>query len=133
MSLGDDVREALYDLRAQALTLMADVGRIERAGAPVLDLTTGVSAGTRTTVHEGQCRLKMPTAAESERVFGDEQFTATRFLAIFPHDVYGVHIDDTLRLLSTADGDAAGFEYRILTIPAGTDLVVKAFGCEAVA
>jgi hypothetical protein len=133
VTLGLAITEALPDLRAQALSLMVDTGRISRATGSVFDIDTGVvTPGAFTTIHEGPCRLRMPTAVETERLFGDTQVTVTRFVAVFPHDVYGVVVDDIVTITVTDDEDAADRQFKVSAGPAGTDLVSKSFGCEAV-
>ncbi len=134
MALGDDIMLVLPELRYQALSTMKDTGRISRAGGPaVFDPVTGdLTPAAATVVYEGPIRLRMPAAVEAERLFGEEQVTVTRFIAAVPFDVFGVRIDDVVTMLVTEDDDAADQSYKVILVPAGTDLVLKLFGVEAV-
>ncbi len=133
MILGDAIADALPDLRAEALSTMRDTALISRGGAPVFDPVTGqMTPGVGTMIYQGPCRLRLPAAVEAERLFGEQQVTVTRFVAAVPYDVFGVRVDDVVTMLETDDPDAADQTYKVVVVPAGTDLVLKQFGVEAV-
>ncbi len=133
MTLGDAITHALPELRIEALSTMRDRARISRPGADTFDPNTGlVTPGAGTTVYEGPCRLRAPGSVEAEALFGEQQVTMSRFILTCPHTVVGVRVDDVVEMLETDDADAADRTYRVVLVPAGSDLVLKAFGVEAV-
>lgn len=133
MSLGVDVHHALPDLRRQALSLMVDSARFVRPGPAVFNPDTELlEPGADTLVHEGPCRLRAPSAVELRRLFGEEQVTTSRYIAALPHDVTGIEIGDVMTLTSSADPLALARTYRVVIVPAGTDLVLRAVGVEVV-
>lgn len=112
--------------------LLVDYGQISRSGAAVFNPDTGLSVATSTVVYSGLCRMRQPTAVEDELQFGDEQVTASRFMACFPHDVTGVQIDDVVTVTETDDPDLIGRSFRVLAVPMNTFTLYKAFPTEMV-
>jgi len=134
VTLGDDIVAVLPELRAANASLLVDVGRIVRPGPGTYDPNTGLVTPVDAPVHgPGPCRMRQPAGiVEAERLFGDTQITASRFLACWPHDLTGVKIDDVVILDQTADVDLLGRRFRILAIPMQTWSLYKAFPCELV-
>lgn len=132
--IGFEVARVLPYLRQEAVTLMPDYGVVTRPGGPAtFNPSTGLltpSAGT--VVHEGRCRVRQPTSAESEVIFGEEQVTLSRFMVIFPHDVTGVRQGDTIAVTVSDDADVLGREFRIVKVDAASYAIYKAFACEVV-
>ncbi len=120
--------------RRAAANLMLDTAVVTRpGGSPTFNAITGVlvpSVGT--VVHTGPCRLRQPTPQESEVLFGEQQVSIARFIAVFPHDVTGIDIDDVITLTTSADPDVIGFEYRVTAVPRSTFTIHKSYACEAV-
>lgn len=134
VTLADDVRQALPELRLQAESMMVDRADIVRsAGVPVFNPATGLLESSETTVYTDRpCWLRMPTTMETERLFGEEQVTTTRYVACFAYDTFGVQIGDVIRLTECEDVDALLREYRVVVTPTRTVGVLKNFGCETV-
>lgn len=133
MSLADDIRAVLPELRAANASLLIDLGQIVRPGPAGFDSTTGLLTPSETVVHTGPCRMRQPSGiVENEAVFGDRQVTASRFIACFEHDLTGVRIGDVVRLLETDDVDLLGRPFRIIAIPMASWSLYKGFGCELV-
>lgn len=133
MSLADDIRAVLPELRAANASLLIDLGQIARPGPTGFDTTTGLLDPSETVVYTGPCRLRQPSGiVENEAVFGDRQVTASRFIACFAHDLTGVRIDDVVRLLESDDVDILGRRFRIIAIPMSSWSLYKGFACELV-
>lgn len=133
MAIGDDIVSVLPELRAANASLLVDVGRIVRPDARTFNPTTGALTTPESTVHRGPCRMRQPNGiAEAERLFGDTQITASRFLACWPHDLTGIRIDDVVILEETDDADLLGRRFRILAVPMTTWSLYKAFPSEMV-
>lgn len=129
----DDILAVLPELRAQNDSLLVDLGQIARPGTPVFDPGTGLVTAPESIVHTGPCRMRQPNGiAEAERLFGEQQVTASRFIACWPHTVTGIRIDDIVTLLETDDTDLIGRRFRILAIPMTSIALYKGFPCEAV-
>ncbi len=113
---------------------MVDTGRISRPGGdPVFDPVTGLlTPAAGSVVHEGPCRLRMPTAVETNVLFGEQDVTKSRFVACFPAEVTGVEIGDVVTLIESDDADALNREFQVVSVPAMTFVVYRAFGCESV-
>ncbi len=56
--------------RRAAESIMVDIGRISRPGAPTFNATTGAYTPSTSVFHEGPCRLRQPTAVEANELFG---------------------------------------------------------------
>ncbi len=121
--------------RRAAANLMIDVATVTRpGGAPVFDLNTGLlTPAAGTVIHEGPCRLRQPSATESDTLFGEQQVTLSRFIAVFPHDVAGIEIDDVITLTESADVDMIGVEFKVMMVPLSTFVIYKGYPCEVVA
>jgi hypothetical protein len=111
---------------------MTDTATITRGAVPTFDPNTGLETGSATTVHSGPCMVKMPTAVEVERLFGEEQVTATRFIAVFPHDVTGVQVDDVVTVTDSEDADLLAVQLKVVAVPRRSHTLYKGFGCEVV-
>lgn len=116
---------------------MTDTATITRAGASTFNSTTGQLTPTSTTIHTGPCNVRMPIAVEVERLFGEEQVTATRLIACFPHDVSGIEIGDVVTVTVSEDADLVGtasrvVALRVVAIPRRSHVIYKGFGCEVI-
>lgn len=121
--------------RAAAEALMVDTGRILRStSGPVLNTETGdLVPAAATTVHTGPCRLRMPSAVETNALFGEREVTTTRFVACFPHGMTaGVLIGDIIEITESDDQHVAGRKFRVIVVPSSTFILYRGFGCEAV-
>ena len=123
---------AIQQARQLAATMMVDTGRVTRDGEPTFDPDTGLVTPSATTIYEGPVWMRMPTVLESEVLFGEEQVSRTRYLAVFPYDVTGVRAGDVITLTETEDPDAEGREFRVLSVPTRTYYDSKRFPCEVV-
>lgn len=113
--------------------MMVDRANVVRRVVPTYDHATGLLSSSESTVYSDRpCWLRMPTAMETERLFGEEQVTATRYVICFTYDTFGVRIDDVVRITRCEDEDAVGREYRVIVIPTRSFGAVKNFGCETV-
>lgn len=132
--IGDDIAEVLPELRSEAESLMVDTAMITRPGGePTFDPSTGeLTPAAGTTIYEGPCRLRQPTASEAELLFGDEQLTRSRFVACFPHDVTGVQIGDVVTVTESDDPDVLLRSFRVASIPLATFTLYKGFPVEVV-
>lgn len=85
MSLNDAIAAELPALRREAESLMVDTCRITGAGAPVWNDTDGVYApGEPTTVYEGKCRLRKPSAAPRDVDSGEAGWAVDDFVLSLP-------------------------------------------------
>lgn len=118
--------------RRAAEMLMTDTATITRAGASTFNPTTGQLTPTSTTVHTGPCNVRMPAAVEIERLFGEEQVTATRLVACFPHDVTGIELGDVVTVTESEDVDLVGVPLRVVALPRRSHVIYKGFACEVI-
>jgi hypothetical protein len=136
VNVGEAVRAELGNWRRQAASLLTDTATVTRGGgAPTLNTTTGIlTPAAGTTVYTGLCRVRQPGGvdSEAERLFGEQQVTATRYIVDFAHDVTGVEVDDVVTVTDTADADLLGRSFRVLTVPAITYQLYKGFPCEVI-
>lgn len=133
MSIADDIRAVLPELRAANDALLVDLGEIVRPGPGTYDPNTFLVTPNEPVIYTGPCRIRQPNGiAENERIFGDTQITASRFIACFRHDLTGVTIDDVVRLLESDDADLLGRRFRVLAVPMTSLSLYKGFPCELV-
>lgn len=134
MTLGDEIRLALPDLRVHANSLMPDVAEIRRGGeGGTLDPVTGVWTPTvGSLLYSGPCRVRTPSQAEQDLVFGDDQVTRTRYLGIFPHTVTDVGVDDTVTVTVSDDPMLQLRRLRVVGATVSTYLIERRLGLEAV-
>jgi hypothetical protein len=116
VSLNDAVAAALPELRAQAESLMVDTCRITAAGAPVWDDANGVyTDGPATTVYEGKCRLRRPSAGPQDTDAGEAGWSVDTYILSLP--VVGSEaVSDghaVVMLTSANDPAAVGLELTV--------------------
>lgn len=133
MTIVDDIRAVLPELRAANASLLVDLAEILRPGPGTYNPATRIITPSEPVIYTGPARMRQPNGiAEAERVFGDTQVTASRFIACFGHDLTGVRIDDVVRVLESADVDLVGRRFRIVAIPMTTWSLYKGFACELI-
>lgn len=120
--------------RRAAQALMVDTATVTRPGGRgTVDTSTGLlTPQDGAQIYDGPCRVRQPSAQESESLFGEEQVTTSRFVACFPHDATGFAIDDIITLIDTQDPDALGRPLRITAVPSATFTMYKGYPAEAV-
>lgn len=119
--------------RAASEALMVDTVEVSRATAGTFNPATGlIEDGTPTVVYSGPGRLRMPTATETESLFGEQQITKLRFVVDVPHDVTGIAIDDTVTLSESEDASALTRTFIVIAVPSETFNFYRAIGCETV-
>jgi len=111
---------------------MVDTATITRPGDATFDPNTGLLTPSSATVHSGSCRLRWPTGAEQEVVFGDRVVTRTRALVAFPHDITAGEIGDIVTLTASGDASAVGRPFRIVAVPSQTFNMYREYGCEVI-
>ena len=85
MSLHDAIAAELPYLRAQAESLMVDTCEITAAGEPVWDEGDGIfTPGAATTVYEGKCRLRKPSAAPRDTESGETTWAVDDYVLSLP-------------------------------------------------
>ena len=133
MSIVDDITAVLPELRAANASLLVDLAEILRPGPGTYNPTTRIVTPSEPVIYTGPVRMRQPNGiAENERVFGDTQVTASRYIACFAHDLTGIRIDDVVRVLESADADLVGRRFRVLAIPMTTWSLYKGIACELV-
>ena len=133
--LGEDIAAHLPELRAHAESLMQDTCRVTSAGAPVWNDTTGTYApGTASTVYEGKCRLRKPSAAPQGVESGEAAWTVDDYVLSLPlvgsEDVAGGH---DVEIVTALDPAAVGL---LLTVTGGhwqTHSTARRIPCRVVA
>ena len=131
VNLGEEIRYVTPELRSSAESLMVDTVTVTRPGADTFNPATGLlTAAAGTTIYEGPGRLRLPTAQESDVMFGEEQLTRYRFVACLPHDTTGVQIGDVLTITKSGDPDVVQRSYTITAVHLSTFTMYKAYGCE---
>lgn len=128
------VAEALIgNGRFRAEQLMTDTAVITDGGELVYDDVTGnLVPETGEIVYSGKARLRMPAGAEVNRMFGGEDVTISRFVLSVPHDVTGVQIDHVVQLTGTYQPDTAARHFKVVAVPAETNVIDRKFWLEAV-
>ncbi len=124
----------ITNARLLAATLMPDTGRIMRdGGAGSIDPVTGVYTEPAATVlHEGPCRVAMPSLQERDIVFGGTQVTEQSYVAIFPHDIPPARIDDNVQIIVSNDPLLLTRFFRVVTVPSMSYLMYRRLGLEVV-
>lgn len=134
MTLADDVLRLTPDFRLDVESLMIDTAVITRPGsAPVFNPATGqLTAALGTVVYAGPCRLRQPTSAESEVLFGEEQVTRTTFIVCVPYATIGVKIADVVAVTLSGDPDVLSRRYKITAVPLSTFTIYKGYPSEVI-
>lgn len=130
--LGDSIAWALPDLRAAAESTMASYAVVSRLGTPVLNPNTGTETTPRHQVLESECRLRQPTAVESNVLFGEEDVTKLRFIVDFPYDVEGVEVGHEVEFEESSDPEALDRTFKVVALSIRDHNVTRSFGCELV-
>jgi hypothetical protein len=129
------VEEAMMAGRQLAVTLLVDVGTINRPGTGPgsIDPVTGDwTPPTSTSVYSGPCRVRRPDALSEQFVFGDISTTVSRFTVDLPHDCPLVAVGDVFTLTTTVDPEIAGVAMRVVSIVAKSVLMYRQLGLEIV-
>lgn len=135
MTLGDDVMSAVPDMRDAALSMLIDEGTISRpgTGGGTIDPVTGdYTPPAGTTIYDGRCRVRHPTAQEQQVVFGDINTTVSRYTVDLPYDAPLVAVGDVFTLTSTADPELAGVPMRVASIVGKSVLIYRQLGLEVI-
>lgn len=112
---------------------MVDTITFSRPGTETFNPGTGlIESEADTVVYSGVGRLRMPTATETEVIFGDEQVTKLRFVIDVPHDVTGIALEDVATMAETDDASALGREFLVVAVPSETFNLYRSIGCEVV-
>lgn len=115
---------------------MTDTGMITRPGDGEAELDPETGALTppdpETVQDEGPCRVRMPTTIEMNRLFGEEDVSITRYVAVFPWDSSVAQIGDLVTITESDDPSLLGAPFRVVLIPRMTHLMYRAYGCEVV-
>jgi len=125
----------LASMRTDSEAALPDTATITRPGAPgALNTTTGVMAadGAGTVIYTGDCQLRKPGSMESTVVFGEEQVTIVRYVALFPFAVISARIGDVITFGTSDNPDVTRLSYRITAVPVSTFTVFKGYLCEVV-
>lgn len=113
--------------------MMFDKADIIRQGEAVFDPNTGLITTPETTVYAAHSVwLRMPTAVEAERLFGEEQVTTSRYIAVVSHDTTDVAIGDIVRFTEASDPDMLTRDYRVVMVQTGPIMAARKLGCETV-
>jgi hypothetical protein len=134
VSLGDAVRQALPELRAEARSLMYDRVRITRGGGdePVLDPDTLIYAPAgRDVVYVGPGLIDA-TAAAAVIVFGQTDVSVARAVLKLPWDAPELEIDDQVVVERSEHDLNEANVYRVVVAPASTATVRRMVGIELV-
>ena len=126
MSIVDDITRSLPEFRQHANDLMLDEAEVTRGdGSSTLDPETGrLTPSEPPEIYAGPCRLRQPTAQESEILFGDAQIVTTRFVACLPHDAPLLRVGDAVKVRHAASSTelhlrVAGTSFSTFTIYKG--------------
>ena len=112
--IGDDIAEALPELRAHAESLMTATATVTRDGEPAWDPETETMIGGAVTVYDGPARLIRAAAGGAVDAAGDD-VQATPYVVAVPHDVQGIADGDRLAI-----GD---LDLRVETTLTGTHAI----------
>jgi len=125
----------LASMRTDSEAALPDTATITRPGASgALNTTTGVMAADAagTVIYTGDCQLRQLESMESTVLFGEEQVTRSRYIALFPFDVISARIDDVITFGTSDNPDLTRLSYRITSVPVSTFTVFKGYPCEVV-
>ena len=115
--LGDAIAAALPELRAHAESMMVDTCRVTADGTAVWDDETGTyTPGEGSTVYEGKCRLRKPSAAPRDADAGETAWTVDDYVLSLPViGSEGVADGQEVEILSSAfDPAAVGLRLTVL-------------------
>lgn len=117
--------------RVAAERLMVDEATVSRPGEPTFNPDTGLlEPASSTVLYSGKCRLRQPSAQETQVLFGEQQTTTTRFIACFPHDADGFEIGDIVTFTESHDPDVLAASLQIMAVPIATFTIYKGYPCE---
>lgn len=127
--LGDDIADALPELRAQAESRMRDSCTVTRPGAPVWNPTTLQNDATPVTVYTGKCRVKAAVMRDRTVTVADQALIESQFILSLPIDTSAaVEKDDVVTIDSSAtDLATVGRTYRVIAAPAPSDATARRF------
>jgi hypothetical protein len=115
--LGEDIAAVLPELRREAESLMVDTCRITTPGEPVWDEGDGAfTPGEPTTIYEGHCRLRKPSAAPRAVDSGEAAWDVDDYTLSLPIDGSEAVKDghDVEMLTSAYDPAAVGLLLEVL-------------------
>jgi len=125
----------LAGMRATSAGALPDTCSIERAAAdpPTFNHTTGsYDLAAPTVVYDGPCRLRAPTAAQLEVIFGDSDTTRQRFVLTLPADVPDIQLGDVAFVTSSSDPHIGRRAFRVSAVPSGSWLIDRRVGVEVI-
>lgn len=93
--IGHDVAAALPGLRVQAVSLMFDTARVERASGETVD-DNGVVTSTFTELYEGPAKRQSRDGLAGSPEAGGATFTVTRYEAHFPVGAFEPRVGDRI-------------------------------------
>lgn len=133
--LGDDIAEALPELRAHAESLMVDSCTITRAGtgAGTIDEGTGaVIPPASSTVYSGKCRVQRPGTSTSPRAdTGGYEIGVGTLFAQLPTTATGIRRGDVFTVTASPnDPDLMGLDARVEANLAKTHATKRTLICE---
>lgn len=126
--LTDDELAGMATCSAAALP---DVGTITRPAGGTLNTSTGVHTPAAGSVaYQGAMRVRPPTPAEIDILFGDREVTKQRYVGTLPRTAVGVRVDDRLVVTSGSDPQLLGRSMRVTTVSTGSFHIDRRIGLE---
>lgn len=129
--IGDDITQALPELRAQAESLMTETCRVERdTGRRAYYPDTHADIPIRKTVYAGRCRIKpvAGTPAAGARTLFGQEINSLSHIGTLPISVTDVRADDRLTITgSDLDPGQVGRSYTLLAVGAAAMGIARRF------
>lgn len=123
--------ETIESGRLLAEVILIDDGTISRPTADSFDEETGVlTEGVPTLIYSGPCRIRMPTAIETNVIFGETLVTKMRFVALFRWDIPHVQIGDEVHIATSDDPHIETRTFRVEVVPSLSVITHRKFGVE---
>ena len=130
--LGDDVRNALPELRAHALSRMASTAHVERILSVDADPLTGADVVTAATVHAAlACRVKASVSAIQPRDVAGVDVPERPDQIHFPRDTAGLEVGQRVTVTASQNPLLVGRVYRLVRPHVGDDTTAQRWGVES--
>ena len=130
--LGDDVRNALPELRAHALSRMTSAVRVERVLSVTADPLTGADVVTAATVHAAlPCRVKASESAVQPRDVAGVDVPERPDQIHFPWDTAGLEVGQRVTVTASRNPILVGRVYRLVRSHIGDDATAQRWGVES--
>jgi hypothetical protein len=126
---------ALYAGRLLASSLMVDEAVFTRStGSTSQNETTGrETAGTRSTVHTGPCKVQRQRVAPADPEAGERTVTVEQVEIHVPIEVAGIRVGDVAQITSAAlDPELVGRSFRVTGLFHKTWSTARRLRCEEV-